>query len=552
MKEDKVKKELLSKLGTMRQRISELEQAEVEYKQTKKALRESEEEFRLLVNSIEDYAIFMMDPQGYIVSWNIGAERITGYKAEEIIGQHFSCFYTSEDIQQSKPEELLKKAALEGRIKEEGWRIRKDGSRFWASAIITVLQDEDRNIRGFAKITQDITKRKKAEEELCKVYRALKVLGEGNHILVHATKESDLLDKICQIIVETGGYRLAWVGFAEQDEGKTVRPVAQAGYEDGYLKIVNITWADAERGRGPVGTAIRTGKPYIAKNILTDPNFAPWRNEAARRGYASVIGLPLIANGHIFGTLAIYAAEPDAFDSEEVKLLMELANDLAYGIMMLRTRTEHKRAEEELKQSFKKLRKTMEGTIQVMALTVEMKDPYTAGHQRRVAKLACTIAKKMGLSKDQIEGIHMAGIIHDLGKIFVPAEILSKPGPITKTEFDIIKIHPQVGYDILKKIEFPWPVAQIVLQHHERMDGSGYPVGLLGKDILLEARILAVADVVEAMASHRPYRPALGLDKALDEISQNKGVLYDTDVVETCLKIFKEEKYNMSNNLSPS
>jgi putative two-component system response regulator len=204
---------------------------------------------------------------------------------------------------------------------------------------------------------------------------------------------------------------------------------------------------------------------------------------------------------------------------------------------------ERVRTEKELQHTLDKLRRTLGATIQVMASTVEARDPYTAGHQRRVADLACAIATEMGLSKDQTEGIRMAAVIHDIGKITVPAEILSKPGRLNDLEFNLIKMHPQAGYDILKRVEFPWPIAQIVFQHHERLDGSGYPQGLSGGDILLEAKILAVADVVEAMASHRPYRPARGIDQALEEISQNRGVLYDPEVVDACLKVFTEKGF---------
>jgi len=189
------------------------------------------------------------------------------------------------------------------------------------------------------------------------------------------------------------------------------------------------------------------------------------------------------------------------------------------------------------------LQEALEGIIQAMARTVEARDPYTAGHQHRVALLSVAIAEKMGIPKDQIEGVRMAGRIHDLGKISAPAEILSKPTRLTDIEFGLIKTHPRVGYDILKEIEFPWPIAQMVLQHHEKMNGSGYPQGLSGEDILLEARILCVADVVEAMASHRPYRAALGIDVAFDEISKNRGVIYDPHVADACLKIFKEKGF---------
>jgi putative two-component system response regulator len=199
-----------------------------------------------------------------------------------------------------------------------------------------------------------------------------------------------------------------------------------------------------------------------------------------------------------------------------------------------------------LRDSMQKLRKALEGSIQAMALTLEMRDPYTAGHQQRVADLASSIAKELGFSEDRINGLYMAGVIHDLGKISIPAEILSKPGKISKIEFDLIKTHPKVGYDILEAIEFPWPIARMVLEHHERIDGSGYPSGLSGEELLLEAKIIGVADVVEAMASHRPYRPALGIEKALDEISENKGKLYDPDVVEACLKLFGEKRFRFN------
>lgn len=194
----------------------------------------------------------------------------------------------------------------------------------------------------------------------------------------------------------------------------------------------------------------------------------------------------------------------------------------------------------ELKEALQQLQQILEGLIQTLSSTVEAKDPYTSGHQKRVADLACAIAKYMDLSEDQITGIRMAGAIHDLGKIAVPSEILSKPSRLSEIEFNLLKTHTQVGFDILKDISFPLPIAQIVYQHHERMDGSGYPRGIKGDDILPEARIIAVADVVEAMSSHRPYRPALGIDAALEEITKNKGTIYDSDAADACVKVIRE------------
>jgi len=197
----------------------------------------------------------------------------------------------------------------------------------------------------------------------------------------------------------------------------------------------------------------------------------------------------------------------------------------------------------DLEKSEKRLQKTMEDTIYTIGKIAETRDPYTSGHQKNVSQIAIFIAQEMKLPKDKIEGIRIASLVHDIGKISLPAEILNKPTKLSEMEYGLIKDHSQVGYDVLKSIEFSWPIAQIILQHHERLDGSGYPQGLKGKDILLEAKIIGVADVVEAMSSHRPYRPAWGIDKALEEISKNKGILYDPKVVDACLKLFKRKEF---------
>jgi PAS domain S-box-containing protein/putative nucleotidyltransferase with HDIG domain len=197
-----------------------------------------------------------------------------------------------------------------------------------------------------------------------------------------------------------------------------------------------------------------------------------------------------------------------------------------------------------IEKTLNKLRKAMGGIINAMVSTIEVRDPYTAGHQQRVADLARAIAQEMGLSPTEIDGIRMAGTLHDLGKVNIPAEILSKPGRLSKIEFSLIKMHPRVAYDILKEIDFPWPIADIVHQHHERIDGSGYPLGLKGDEILLSGKILTVADVVEAIASHRPYRPALGIKTALDEIYVKRGIYYEPSVVDACVKLFEENRFN--------
>jgi len=232
----------------------------------------------------------------------------------------------------------------------------------------------------------------------------------------------------------------------------------------------------------------------------------------------------------------------------EIRWILEAVTSITYKgkkaiLGSFKDITEIKQIQKELKESYEKLQKTMEGMINTIAKITETRDPYTAGHQLKVSQLAVAIAQEMKLPPDKIEGIRIASLVHDIGKISIPAEILSKPTKLNEIEYSLIKDHSQIGYDILKKVDFLWPVAEILLQHHERIDGSGYPQGLKGNKILLEARIIGVTDVVEAMFSHRPYRPALGIDAALEEISKNKGTLYDPKVVDACLKLFKEKDF---------
>lgn len=246
--------------------------------------------------------------------------------------------------------------------------------------------------------------------------------------------------------------------------------------------------------------------------------------------------VPIRNNGDLSGMLLLtrkISGEP--YSHEERRLLKNAASDVAVNI---RNASRY----EDMKQNHNKMEKAIDGIIHAISLVVETRDPYTAGHQRRVAELARCIAREMELSEWQTMGIYIAGLLHDVGKVAVPSEILSKPGKINQYEFSIIKNHSQVGYDILQRIDFPWPVTQAILQHHERLDGSGYPGGLRDHDIIIEARILGVADVVEAMSSHRPYRPALGLNTALEEVSRASGTLYDRSVVNACLNLLEKNE----------
>ncbi len=384
---------------------------------------------------------------------------------------------------------------------------------------------------------RDISERKEAERTLLRLNRTLRTLSRGNEVLVHATSEPELLRETCQTIVETGGYRMAWIGIAEHNAAKSVIPAASAGDVGDYLDKAQVTWKDEPRGRGPTGRAIRSGEVQVIQNFAADPTVAPWRTEAKQHGFSSTIALPLKGESGVFGALTLYSEEVDAFDADEIKLLQELANDLAFGIRGVREHAAHEALNERWQAS-------LEATVGAIANTVEMRDPYTAGHQLRVARLAVAIAGEMGLPEQQIHGLYLAGIIHDVGKIDVPAEILSKPGKLSRLQFQLIQVHAQAGYDIVKGVDFPWPIAEMIRQHHERLDGSGYPQGLKSEAILPEAKILAVADAVEAMMSHRPYRAALGIAAALAEIDKGKGRLFDPAAVAACTALFRDDRFH--------
>jgi putative nucleotidyltransferase with HDIG domain len=268
------------------------------------------------------------------------------------------------------------------------------------------------------------------------------------------------------------------------------------------------------------------------------PAFAclPSHERGAMENSSIELMVPLRNNGQMVGILLLgKKASHEPFSDEERHLLQTVSTEVAINL-------ENANHVESIKRKHSELQKAMDGVVHAVSLVVGSRDPYTAGHQRRVAELARQIARSLGLSEWQTLGIFIAGLLHDVGKVSVPLDILSKPGKINNNEFDIIKDHCRVGYDILRKIEFPWPVTQAILQHHERLNGSGYPHGLTGNDIILEARILGVADVVEAMSSHRPYRPALGLDSALLEIKRGSGSLYDPEIVDACLRLLNNHE----------
>ncbi len=411
------------------------------------------------------------------------------------------------------------------------------GRRRFESTIVPV-HDPAGGIPRVVSIARDITEREQAEHTLRRVNRALQTLSSGNTTLVRAVDEPSLLSGMCGVMVRVGGYRRAWIGYPGSAVEMPVIPMAWASSrrEEATRVQPDPLWL------GPVqllSEAQSGGQPNLSRPGLGDPSWAGLPEDARPPDVAASLILPLAHDGEAIGVLVVHSEDADAFEADELALLTELAADLSYGIHNLRTRAEQGRHEEQLL-------KAMNATIQALADTTELRDPYTAGHQRRVAELAAAVGRALGLSEDRVAGLYLASTIHDIGKISVPAELLSRPVPLSVVEYELMKQHVIAAYELLRGIEFPWPVADIVAQHHERCDGSGYPNGLQADGLLLESRILAVCDVVEAMSSHRPYRPGLGMEAALAEVLDGRGTRYDAAVVDACVGLLRSRRFVFS------
>jgi PAS domain S-box-containing protein len=422
--------------------------------------------------------------------------RILGYSKEELTGMNNRQVTDNENAKIVF--RAFNKVFKTGKsTKEFDWQlIRKDGTKRYIEQSASLQKDSSGNPIGFRGIIRDITERKRVEGLLKRSEARYRLLAD------HMKDPVWLMD-----------LDLKWLYISPSLE-----------------KLVGYTLEELQQ--------LPLDKFLVEKSFQVAMEFFSVQLSKALQNPSEYL-TPLLKiecrckNG---STLWIETAFSFMLDEKDNPLSI-----LGEG----RDITERKRTEEKLLQTLESLRKAFGTTIQIMVSAVEARDPYTAGHQLRSADLARAIATEMGLSQDKIEGIRMAASIHDIGKLSIPSEILSKPSKLTTIEFSLIKEHSRSGYEMLKDMESPWPLAQIVYQHHERIDGSGYPRNLKGDEIMIEARIMAVADVVEAMASHRPYRPSRGIEAALEEIDKNKGILYDNAVAGACLRLFREKGYKI-------
>ena len=454
--------------------------------------------------------IYQTTPEGLIEWVAPNVADMLGWKADELIGTHV--------LDLVHPDDLARVRAERERLYAEDVSVDGLPCRLRASAggyrHVTIRARPFHDAQGavigaFAAIRD--------EHEATSALRALATLSRGNGVLVRARDEQELLDEMCRTVVEAGSYALAWYGRALHDEARTVQHVARAGELAGYVDEVTITWDDSTTGRGPTGTAIRTGTTQV-KQSFDDPDYEPWRDVAESRGFRSSISLPVVVDGVVDGALMVYAYEQHAFDDRSRVLLEDLAADIGYGIERIR--------------DAEQLTEALKSSVLVLAAAVEARDPYTAGHQTHVGVLAEAIGRELGLDDDRIQGLVLGASIHDLGKISISHSTLGKTGELDDQEWAALKAHPTTGWTIANRFPWPWPIADMILQHHERMDGSGYPHGLAGEQILLESRIIAVADLYEAMANDRPYRTAPGADRALQVLHEGRGTLFDADVID--------------------
>jgi PAS domain S-box-containing protein/putative nucleotidyltransferase with HDIG domain len=457
--------------------------------QNGEAATESESRLQALIQSLQE-TVYAIDEDGTITYVSPQIESVLGYRPEEMTGRPFMSYVHHQDLKT-----MLHHFEKGGQDGLEPWESRlhaKDGRIVWVRAAVSRQLMHAGRFRGISGTLSDVTERRRMELDLAESRRRMANLMDHLPGMAYRCRNDRdwTLEYVSAGCLELTGYT------ADELVGSRAITFNELIHPDEREHIWEaVQSAVAESGNYRLTYRIRS-RDGRGKWVFEQGGAVP-----------SPDGAPLTLEGFI--------------------------SDI----------TEQHLAESRVRDSFAKLRQALGGIIKAMASTIEYRDPCTSGHQQRVADLARRIAREMGLPAERVDGLRMAGVIHDIGKVAVPAEILGKPSKLSPIETLLVKTHAQTGFEIIRDIEFPWPIARMVLEHHERLDGSGYPGGLAGDETLLESRILAVADVVEAMCSHRPYRPALGSEAALGEIQANRGILYDAGVVDACLRLFQEEDF---------
>ena len=392
----------------------------------------------------------------------------------------------------------------------------------------------------------DLTALLDARDDARRNARVLRAAVGALQAMASAQTEQQLCEGVCRALVDTAGFRAAWIGAVPEVPSDPVGLIAHAGEGFEAFATAVVTWDDSPTGRGPTGTAIRTGSTSIVENTQVDATCAPWSDIVAQYGASRVVVIPMRWAARVRGVLWLSSDPVDGQAGEETTVLELIAAEIGRAIAAWDARERYEEAEGGRQDALARIDHTLMQTVAALSSAVEARDPYTSGHQKSVAELSIAIARRLGWSAARIRALDIAAQLHDIGKIAVPADLLTKPSRLSAAERSLIEEHAARGAEILGGIAFGAPIAQIVRQHHERLDGSGYPDRLTGDEILPEARIIGIADTVEAMCSHRPYRAGLGIEAALAELEAMRGTAFDADVVDACRWLFQEGGFSWS------
>jgi PAS domain S-box-containing protein/putative nucleotidyltransferase with HDIG domain len=481
---------------------------------------------------------------GQLININPAAEALSGYSRAELVGKNITLLHPKDERKRVRAEFLN---VEQQPSRYSGYHIQhKDGRLLpvMISSSKTSLVD-DRHVAIYAYF--NITDQVENEHRLSSQNWALSAYAHAALALGQVHSNEDLLlTAICKAITQGSVYLLAWVGITEDGPGKPIRIAAAAGSAAKYIDGLHLSWSEDEpMGQGPTGRCIRTQQVQIVEDSESSAIFSPFRERARQYGIRSSVSIPIAADGNLRGALMVYAAYPNAFEPLAINVFLHLAEQINLGLHAI----QQERllvAERQQRASIQmQLTEAMSAMVAPIVLAMEMRDPYTVGHQSRVADIAVAIGRDLGWTEERLQGLRMAALIHDIGKISIPSEILTKPVELSAAEREIIKAHPETGYFILKDIPFAWPVAEMVRQHHEKLDGSGYPRGLKADEILPEAKVLAVADMVEAMTCYRPYRPGMKIRTVLEEVQRIAGTMLDEEVVRVCVALFREKHFTV-------
>ena len=477
---------------------------------------------------------------GIVADANPAAVALMGYSRAELIGMHIT------ELHPEAERELVRVEFSKAMLRHTPYSDFHIKRKNCCTTPVTIWLSEKLEVAGRSMVIgefRDNSQGKEREYRLAAQNWALSAFSIAALALGRAHSAKGLVQSICEGITLQSRYVLAWIGVAEDNPGKEIRIAASAGSAIGYLDGMHLSWAeDTPWGQSPTGVCIRTDTLQITGDTETSPAFEPWRERARQFGIRSSFSTPLRIEGGWHGALVVYATRPNAFEAAPIEVFQHLAEQIVHGIEALEQKQLLDAERLSHEETQKQLSEALAASVAAIVTAMEMRDPHTAGHQGRVAEIAVAIGKEMGWSTERLLGLRMAAMVHDIGKISIPAEILTKPTRLSAGEWALIHEHPESGYSILKDIPFTWPIAEIVREHHEKLDGSGYPRGLKGDEILPEAKVLAVADIVEAMASDRPYRAALGLEAALAEIERLAGTQLDAEAVRVCTALFREKR----------